>query len=463
MGRKRQQRKQRQRRLRESAVAAAPATGSDQLEEATTGAVREVKDGTGSRREVTIIRSGWGSSGYYAREVLERDGPKVFGKGTHMYLNHPSASEEADRPERDLRDLAGVIDSTPKMVGEDLVAEVRVYEHWQPVINAIAEDIGVSIRAVGEYEMGEAEGRQGHLITKLTEGLSVDYVTQAGAGGKVGPLLESARRHPAMLKAIEEARNAGQWFEATIHRDFTLTADNMFGDGYLTRDERLALSSAIGDALDSFRGSLEKAAPGLYERDPYSGVSSAGAGVEEGKTVVETVKPSEEEDEMSDAEKQQLADLEETVTQLNSKVDDLNSKLSEATQAKERAEDALLRVRAEKVVADATTGEGDEKVSVYEGLPERAVIRVKEAALRGDLPTTEDGKLDEGKLTESAERAAKEEREYLASAGASHSPQVKGFGVSRSEESQVDEGKLAESFQRLGLGTDAAKVAAEGR
>jgi hypothetical protein len=51
---------------------------------------------------------------------------------------------------------------------------------------------------------------------------------------------------PDRQKALAE------WLEARIHLNFTEMADYMFGDGYLTREERIALSGLIGDALDLF-------------------------------------------------------------------------------------------------------------------------------------------------------------------------------------------------------------------
>ena len=55
-----------------------------------------------------LIQPGWGSSGYYSQSMLERDGPKAFTRGTHMFWDHPSSTDEAARPERSLRDLAAV-------------------------------------------------------------------------------------------------------------------------------------------------------------------------------------------------------------------------------------------------------------------------------------------------------------------------------------------------------------------
>src|SRR5699024_10170736 len=45
----------------------------------------------------------------------------------------------------------------------------------------------------GTAESGERDGRTGPIITSLTEGVSVDVVTRAGAGGKLVALLVSAR------------------------------------------------------------------------------------------------------------------------------------------------------------------------------------------------------------------------------------------------------------------------------
>lgn len=173
-----------------------------QVELRETGTVATAAAG-GSRRQITIIAAGWGSSGYYSRDLLESDGPAAFPEGLHMYLDHPSRSEEADRPERSVKDLAARIASTPRMVDGELVAEAEIFAHWAPVIDALADDIGLSIRAHGTSEAGEAEGRQGPIITAITEGISVDFVTRAGAGGKIGELIESARDSLTLEEAAD--------------------------------------------------------------------------------------------------------------------------------------------------------------------------------------------------------------------------------------------------------------------
>jgi len=54
----------------------------------------------------------------------------------------------------------------------------------------------------------------------------------------------------------ERSKALAEWLEARIHLNFTEMADYMFGDGYLTREERIALSGLIGDALDVFHAGL---------------------------------------------------------------------------------------------------------------------------------------------------------------------------------------------------------------
>lgn len=161
---------------------------------------------------VKIIAPGWGSSGYYSPELLERDGPAVFTSGTKMYWNHPTTSEEAERPERDLRDLAAelVTDATWQAkgpAGPGLYADAKVFGGYREAVNELAPHIGVSIRALGKARQGEAEGRTGTLIEQLVAAKSVDFVTQAGAGGQVLQLFEAARGRghtPAQEDAVSE-------------------------------------------------------------------------------------------------------------------------------------------------------------------------------------------------------------------------------------------------------------------
>jgi hypothetical protein len=145
--------------------------------------------------EIKLIAPGKGSSAFYPSEVLKRDGPKVFTAGTHVYLNHPTAVEESQRPEGDVANLAGVLTTTAvyhenHAKGPGLYGRMKVFADHAQMVEEKAAHVGMSIRASGIAESGKM--RDGVPVLKeLTGAESVDVVTRAGAGGMI--LTESAK------------------------------------------------------------------------------------------------------------------------------------------------------------------------------------------------------------------------------------------------------------------------------
>lgn len=161
--------------------------------------LREGAVGQDGTAYLKLIAPGWGSSGYYSAEVLKRDGPKCFASGTKNYWNHQTAQEEAERPEGDLRDLASVLTEDARYddagpAGPGLYAKAKVFEMFRQPVDELAKSIGMSIRATGKAKEGKAEGKSGPIIQELNRGISVDYVTTPGAGGKILQLFEAARK-----------------------------------------------------------------------------------------------------------------------------------------------------------------------------------------------------------------------------------------------------------------------------
>lgn len=157
---------------------------------------------------IKLISPGWGSSAYYPADVLERDGPNVFCKGTHMNWDHQTETEALEQPAGELNDLAAVLEADahwdpnhPK--GPGLYADAKVFGPFDEKLNDLAPHIGTSINTSGVVEAdekgniieGEREGREGPILTELRKNkfTSVDFVTRAGAGGAVLQLFESAR------------------------------------------------------------------------------------------------------------------------------------------------------------------------------------------------------------------------------------------------------------------------------
>lgn len=176
-----------------------------------------LQEGGGLRESTALlklIRPGWGSSGYYPANVL-RQAASIFKSGTKMFWNHPTAQEEAARPEGDLDRLAAQLteDATWRddgPTGPGLYARAKVFERFARPLADLAQHIGVSIRAAGKLKDGEADGRRGPIVERITAARSVDFVTQAGAGGEILQLFEAAGRAPAAFPPPKEQNTMDQ-------------------------------------------------------------------------------------------------------------------------------------------------------------------------------------------------------------------------------------------------------------
>lgn len=152
---------------------------------------------------IRIIVPGQGSSGIYTAENLAESAP-LFKAGTEMFIDHPTESEEWERPERSIRDYAGVFleDAT---VGEDgaLYTVCKVFSGVNELIKDKWEHIGVSINAWCADPISE-----NGIVPPIAGVRSVDFVTTPGAGGAIVDLLESNRndnyvKEAGMDKEIE--------------------------------------------------------------------------------------------------------------------------------------------------------------------------------------------------------------------------------------------------------------------
>lgn len=156
-------------------------------------ALQEAVDiGSNGHAVVRVIVAGKGASAIYPADVLERDGPQVFTAGTKMYWDHPSMTESWERPERSLRDLAGVLTSDAQWIDGALYADAKVFSPYFSALKEIKDYTGVSVRVIARTVDGEIQDGL-PVVESLVEAESVDFVTTPGAGGQVTQLFESAR------------------------------------------------------------------------------------------------------------------------------------------------------------------------------------------------------------------------------------------------------------------------------
>lgn len=188
---------QQQRRILAVESAAAPEAPAQSIIREATGNLQVTQPG---RIRIRLIDEGQGSSGFFPAAVLEQAATdRVFKAGTRMHIDHPRRTDVDDLPERSVKDWVAVLaeDAVWDADTHALEADATVFAAWRQVVEDLAPYVGVSIRA---YATAAPDG----TITRLTEALSVDFVTEAGRGGKVLQVIESAR--PAVQEATSDDR-----------------------------------------------------------------------------------------------------------------------------------------------------------------------------------------------------------------------------------------------------------------
>lgn len=152
------------------------------------------KEATGRRWRAKLIAGDTlGSTAYYPAEILATQGPKIFKKGTPIFLDHQTPEERELKPFGSVQNFAGELAEDAYYDGDGLYAEIEVFENHAPMIKALSGKIGMSIRAQVRTVQEERQGRIVPVATEFLRARSVDFVVRAGAGGKLVQVLESAQ------------------------------------------------------------------------------------------------------------------------------------------------------------------------------------------------------------------------------------------------------------------------------
>lgn len=206
-------------------------------------------DGIGATKyKVMLIREGLGNfkdAFYYTRDALQ-SAVAVF-EGKKCYANHPTRTEEQDRPERDVREIIGHFencaleeDDQGAFIGaECILMPDKQYEWARGLFRETVEYskkypdkdfVGLSINASGDatevkmeeflksssipesaqlkLKKAQEEGIEAiRVVSIITEATSCDLVTEAGAGGRIVKMLEREKQmgHPAEKKEAAPA------------------------------------------------------------------------------------------------------------------------------------------------------------------------------------------------------------------------------------------------------------------
>ena len=165
-----------------------------------TAAVGTESLGEGKYR-IRIIVPGQGSSGIYTAENLAESAP-LFKAGTEMFIDHPTETEEWERPERSIRDYAGVFLEDATVGGDGALYTVcKVFSGVNDLIKDKWEHIGVSINAWCNEPIAETG-----VVPVFAGVRSVDFVTAPGAGGGIVDLLESNRNNNSIKEGTVDEK-----------------------------------------------------------------------------------------------------------------------------------------------------------------------------------------------------------------------------------------------------------------
>lgn len=362
------------------------------------------------RLRVALLTPGWGSSGYYSTDVCEAAGTnRVFTAGTHMYINHPTATENYERPVRDLTKLAAVLAEDAVWNAEEsrLEAEVTTFSNWRGPISEMAPHIGVSIRATADVEEdGEAEGRTGPIITNIAEALSVDFVTKAGRGGKVLEVVEHA---------IDTGRAAAQHVEEALSGDVRDRLYDLVREAYrksdednyqyawvrdYDSDEKVVYFDVEGSDLNgTFQQSYE-----IGEDDVPTGLTGSPIEVRVSTSYVPVAAPSGQSTPTEESQEDTMAQIEEArlraLEAAEARVATLEKERNDAVTVAETATRELAK--RDHLAAATTIVE-----SVFDGLHIEGYPSTKSLVAKSFV-VKEDGTLDEEALRKRAGEAAAE-------------------------------------------------------
>lgn len=151
--------------------------------------------------EVVLIEAGTNpmKKRHYPKSTIQECASEF--KGLKMYINHQTTREDNERPERDLRDWVSTIIESWYEDGKAM-AKVAVHDDWlrNRLKDSVArQHIGVSINAGGKVSHGKVNGEEMQVVEKIflngnNRLASVDWVTEAGARGRVSRLLKESNQ-----------------------------------------------------------------------------------------------------------------------------------------------------------------------------------------------------------------------------------------------------------------------------
>lgn len=227
---------------------------------------------------ITPIRPGFGNARdnfYYPSTALQEATEAGMFNHLKMFANHPRKSDEKELPERSVNDWIATTREAQWDAGRGVprlpvkVHSVDVWEKWKDA----PEQIAFSVLGGGYARPGRVNGRDTRIVESFKNLRSVDWVTEAGAGGAIDFAESAAERidmtdienltaeqlreaNPALYAELTKMREGDGDGEAAAETGGEAAADTDTGAADTATP---AADAATGDAADEGESEGEEA------------------------------------------------------------------------------------------------------------------------------------------------------------------------------------------------------------
>lgn len=235
--------------------------------------LREAGMQNGDGAQVILMTEGAGNSrdgNYYTADCV-RSAARVF-EGAKCFINHPTESEEEDRPERDARDMCGWFsDVRPEKVGgrqalmaklnfgsstaakeaKSLIKDAIRFQQQYPSDDKVY--CGFSINAAGPSRIDAVDGAPRKVVESIDWAMSADLVTFPARGGKA-----------LALREAEQEMESRFWFDAlreACRRGRRDDADRLLLDRVkeaMQAPTDFGMVGQVGRGLQEYQGAIDK-------------------------------------------------------------------------------------------------------------------------------------------------------------------------------------------------------------
>lgn len=164
----------------------------------------------GTLLEATLIEAGPSRNGTYYPIATLQEAASRFA-GVRCFCDHGAMDQSADsNGRRSVADLAGRVEEA-WFEGDRIRGRIRLSSTQDRLAILLMEGIAgdLSITAVGATKLAKHEGRLFRVVEAIHRPLSVDFVTEAAAGGRVERILqEQVDREQELLQVEWELAHA---------------------------------------------------------------------------------------------------------------------------------------------------------------------------------------------------------------------------------------------------------------